>query len=162
HAGIVPSALEFMERDAIEIAERHLGKPFPNAGARAQLLIEIDGNDEAAIQRDAERITEIAMNEGATDALAADTPTRIGELWTLRRSLGVAVKSESIYKEEDTVVPRANLVTLLSGVKEIARRYGIRTVCYGHAGDGNLHVNILKMEMSDEKWNHDLPPMIRE
>lgn len=162
HAGIVPSALEFMERDAIEIAERHLGKPFPNAGAAAQLLVEIDGNDEAAIQRDAERITEIAMGEGATDALAADTPTRMGELWALRRSLGVAVKSESVYKEEDTVVPRANLVALLSGVKEIARRYRIRTVCYGHAGDGNLHVNILKMEMSDEKWTNDLPPMIHE
>jgi glycolate oxidase len=154
--------LEFMERDAIEIAERHLGKPFPNAGARAQLLIEIDGNDEGSMQRDAERITEIAMGEGATDVLAADTPTRMGELWALRRSLGVAVKSESVYKEEDTVVPRANLVALLSGVKEIAQRYGIRTVCYGHAGDGNLHVNILKMEMNDAKWTNDLPPMIRE
>ena len=162
HAGIIPSALEFMERDAIEIAERHLHKPFPNAGAAAQLLIEIDGNDEAAIARDAERITEIALAEGATDVLAADTPTRMGELWALRRSLGVAVKSESVYKEEDTVVPRANLVALLLGVKAIALRHGIRTVCYGHAGDGNLHVNILKMEMSDETWNNGLPPMIRE
>jgi len=162
HAGIVPSALEFMERDAIEIAERHLGKPFPNAGAAAQLLIEIDGNDEAAIQRDAERITEIAMAEGATDVLAADTPTRMGELWALRRSLGIAVKSESVYKEEDTVVPRANLVALLLGVKEIAARHGIRTVCYGHAGDGNLHVNILKMHMGEEKWTNQLPAMIRE
>jgi glycolate oxidase len=162
HAGIIPSALEFMERDAIQIAERHLGKPFPNSGAAAQLLIEIDGNDEASIQRDAERITEIALAEGATDVLAADTPTRMGELWALRRSLGVAVKSESVYKEEDTVVPRANLVALLLGVKAIATRYGIRTVCYGHAGDGNLHVNILKMNMSDAEWTTGLAPMIRE
>jgi glycolate oxidase len=162
HAGIVPSALEFMERDAIEIAERHLGRSFPNAGAAAQLLIEIDGNEEASIQRDAERITEIALAEGATDVLAADTPTRMGELWALRRSLGVAVKSESVYKEEDTVVPRGNLVPLLLGVKEIAGRHGIRTVCYGHAGDGNLHVNILKMDMSEEKWTTGLPPLIEE
>ena len=161
HAGIVPSALEFMERDAIEIAERHIGKPFPNASAAAQLLIEIDGNDEGAIQRDAERITEIALAEGATDALAADSPTRMGELWALRRSLGVAVKSESVYKEEDTVVPRANLVALLLGVKKIAHRHGVRTVCYGHAGDGNLHVNILKMDMSEAAWAEELPPMIR-
>ncbi|HET6348839.1 MAG TPA: FAD-linked oxidase C-terminal domain-containing protein [Candidatus Krumholzibacteria bacterium] len=161
-AGITPSALEFMERDAIEIAERHLGKPFPNAGAAAQLLIEIDGNDADMMQRDAERITEIALEQGATDVLAADTPTRMGELWTLRRALGIAVKSESVYKEEDTVVPRANLVALLLGVKEIAQRHGIRTVCYGHAGDGNLHVNILKMDMSDEAWTTGLIPMIRE
>jgi len=162
HAGIVPSALEFMERDAIEIGERHLGRSFPNAGAAAQLLVEIDGNEEAAIERDAERITEIAMGEGATDVLVADTPARMSELWALRRSLGAAVKSESIYKEEDTVVPRANLVALLTGVKEIARKHRIRTVCYGHAGDGNLHVNILKMEMSDESWNRGLPDLIRE
>ncbi len=162
HAGIMPSALEFMERDAIEIAERHLGRPFPNANAAAQLLIELDGNDEASIQREAERVTEIAIAEGATDVLAADTPTRMGELWSLRRSLGVAVKSESVYKEEDTVVPRANLVALLLGVKEIAQRHGIRTVCYGHAGDGNLHVNILKMTMNDEEWTQGLKPMIRE
>jgi glycolate oxidase len=162
HAGITPSALEFMERDAIEIAERHLGKPFPNAGAAAQLLIELDGSDEGTIQREAERISEIAVTEGATDVLAADTPTRMGELWALRRSLGIAVKSESVYKEEDTVVPRANLVALLLGVKDIARRAGIRTVCYGHAGDGNLHVNILKMNMSDDEWTNGLRPMIRE
>jgi glycolate oxidase len=86
----------------------------------------------------------------------------MGELWALRRSLGVAVKSESVYKEEDTVVPRGNLVPLLLGVKEIAGRHGIRTVCYGHAGDGNLHVNILKMDMSEEKWTTGLPPLIEE
>jgi glycolate oxidase len=162
HAGITPSALEFMERDAIQMAERHLGKPFPNSLAAAQLLIELDGNDEGSIQRDAERVSEIALAQGATDVLAADTPTRMGELWALRRSLGVAVKSESIYKEEDTVVPRGNLVALLVGVKKIASCYGIRTVCYGHAGDGNLHVNILKMAMSDAEWKDGLEPMIRE
>lgn len=162
HAGVVPSALEFMERDAIEIAERHLGKSFPNQGAAAQLLIELDGNDEGSIQRDAERITEVALAEGATDVLAAETPTRMAELWALRRSLSVAVKSESVYKEEDTVVPRANLVALLIGVKEIARRHGIRIVCYGHAGDGNLHANILKMDMTDDEWNRGLEPAIRE
>jgi glycolate oxidase len=80
----------------------------------------------------------------------------------MRRATGEAVKSVSVYKEEDTVVPRYNLVPLLVGVKDIARRHGITTVCYGHAGDGNLHVNILKGDMSDEDWNTDLDPAIRE
>jgi glycolate oxidase len=162
HAGIVPSALEFMERAAIHMAEEHLGRPFPNSAAAAQLLVELDGNDEGLIQRDAERVAEIALAQGATDVLAADTPAKMGELWALRRSLGMAVKSVSVYKEEDTVVPRSNLVSLLLGVKDIAARHGIRTVCYGHAGDGNLHVNILKLEMSDEEWERRLPPAIRE
>ena len=81
----------------------------------------------------------------------------------MRRSLGEAVKANSIYKEEDTVVKRAELPALLKGVKEIGRQYGFQSVCYGHAGDGNLHVNILKGEMSDEAWEGEhLKQGIRE
>jgi glycolate oxidase len=72
------------------------------------------------------------------------------------------VKSHSIYKEEDTVVPRYELPNLLREVKTIGRKHGFRSVCYGHAGDGNLHINILKDEMSDEQWNNLLPLAIRE
>lgn len=162
HAGVVPSVLEFMERDAVEITERHLGKSFPHADAAAHLMIELDGNDEGVIQREAERVAEIVLEHGATDVLVADTDAKMGELWSMRRAFGAAVKSESIYKEEDTVVPRNQLVALLQGVKEIAARHGLRTVCYGHAGDGNLHVNILKMDMTEERWNSALDPAIRE
>ncbi|HXV14275.1 MAG TPA: FAD-linked oxidase C-terminal domain-containing protein, partial [Candidatus Krumholzibacteria bacterium] len=162
HAGIVPSVLEFMERDAVEITERHLGKSFPHAEAAAHLMIELDGNDEGVMAREAERVAEIVLAHGATDVLLADTDAKMGELWAMRRAFGAAVKSESIYKEEDTVVPRNQLVALVKGVKEIAARHGLRTVCYGHAGDGNLHVNILKMDMSEERWNTALDPAIRE
>jgi glycolate oxidase len=94
--------------------------------------------------------------------LLADTGARMNEMWQMRRAIGEAVKSVSVYKEEDTVVPRKNLVPLLVGVKKIAKKYGIRTVCYGHSGDGNLHVNILKMDMSDDDWDTNLEPAIRE
>ncbi len=83
-------------------------------------------------------------------------------LWKLRRSIGESVKSNSIYKEEDTVVPRAELPKLLKGVKEIGKNYGFKSVCYGHAGDGNLHINIIKAEMSDDKWNNHLTKAIKE
>jgi glycolate oxidase len=162
HAGVVPSVLEFMERDAVEITQRHLGKSFPHAEAAAHLLIELDGNDEGVIQRDAERVAEIVLAHGATDVLVADTDAKMGELWSMRRAFGAAVKSESVYKEEDTVVPRSQLVALVVGVKEIAARHGLRTVCYGHAGDGNLHVNILKMDLPDASWHAVLDPAIRE
>lgn len=162
HAGLVPSVLEFMERDAVEITERHLGRSFPHASAAAHLMIELDGNDESMIQREMERVAEIMMEHGATDVLVADTDAKMAELWSMRRAFGAAVKSESVYKEEDTVVPRNQLVALLRGVKEIAARHGLRTVCYGHAGDGNLHVNILKMDMPEERWNTALDPAIRE
>ncbi|MCK4775406.1 MAG: FAD-binding protein, partial [Candidatus Krumholzibacteria bacterium] len=137
NAGIIPSVLEFMERDALEITEKHIDTKIPNVAAAAQLLIELDGDDPETISRDAERVCEIVMEEGAVDVLLADSTAKTNELWTMRRAIGEAVKSVSVYKEEDTVVPRNNIVPLLIGVKEIAARYGIRTVCYGHAGDGN-------------------------
>jgi glycolate oxidase len=125
-------------------------------------MIELDGNDEGVIQRDAERVAEIVLEHGAKDVLVADTDAKMGELWSMRRAFGAAVKSESVYKEEDTVVPRNQLVALLVGVKKIAARHGLRTVCYGHAGDGNLHVNILKMNLPDDRWRTVLEPAIRE
>lgn len=162
NAGITPSALEFMERDAIQISQKHLSVSIPNSDAPAQLLIELDGNDEATIQQSAEAVCEIVMENGAVDVLLAESSAKQQELWNMRRAAGEAVKSLSVYKEEDTVVPRNNIVPLLIGVKEIADRYGIKTVCYGHAGDGNLHVNILKMDMSDEDWQQNLDPAIVE
>ncbi len=80
----------------------------------------------------------------------------------MRRSVGEAVKSNSIYKEEDTVVPRYELANLLNGIKTIGNKYGFQSVCYGHAGDGNLHVNIVKGDLSDEAWDTEVTKGIRE
>ena len=95
------------------------------------------------------------------EVLFADSHEQKQMLWSLRRKVGEAVKSNSVYKEEDTVVPRAELPELLQIVKEIGNEYGFKSVCYGHAGDGNLHVNIVKGDMSDEDWNKKLPEGIR-
>lgn len=80
----------------------------------------------------------------------------------MRRTMAVSVKSNSLYKEEDTVVPRASLPQLIKGIKEIGLKYGFESVCYGHAGDGNVHTNIIKGSMSDEDWNNKLKAGIRE
>ena len=72
------------------------------------------------------------------------------------------MKSQSTYKEEDTVVPRFELPELLRQVKSIGQKYGFKSVCYGHAGDGNLHVNIIKGNLTDHQWNNELPQAIRE
>ena len=162
-AGIVPSALEFMEREAIKWADRYLGFNIQRpADELAHLLIELDGNDMDLLFKDAERVYEVLEAFDVGEILVADTEKQKAELWQLRRNVAHAVKANSIYKEEDTVVPRAELPRLLQGVKEIGRRYNFKSVCYGHAGDGNLHVNIVKGDMSDEDWNNKLPEGIRE
>ncbi|WP_018479854.1 FAD-binding oxidoreductase [Pontibacter roseus] len=162
-AGIVPSALEFMERDAIEWTSRYLGLGMVMAeDERAHLLIELDGNDMDLLYKDAERVYEVLETFDVGEILVADTEKQKEDLWRLRRNVGHAVKSNSIYKEEDTVVPRAQLPVLLRGVKEIGERYAFKSVCYGHAGDGNLHINIVKGDMSDDDWDNKLPEGIKE
>jgi glycolate oxidase len=162
-AGIMPSALEFMEREAIEWTCRYVGLEMPIAAdERAHLLIELDGNDMDLLFKDAERVYEVLETFDVGDILVADTEKQKEDLWRLRRNVGHAVKSNSIYKEEDTVVPRAELPELLRGVKEIGARYNFKSVCYGHAGDGNLHINIVKGDMSDDDWNNKLPEGIKE
>jgi glycolate oxidase len=129
---------------------------------QAHLLIELDGNDMDLLFKDAERVYEVLESFNIGEILVADTEKQKDELWRLRRNVAHAVKGNSIYKEEDTVVPRAELPKLLRGVKEIGARYNFKSVCYGHAGDGNLHVNIVKGDMSDEDWEHKLPEGIKE
>ena len=164
-AGVVPSALEFMERSAVELAADYTGVEqilaFDESTA-AQLLLEVDGNRLEPLYEDCETISAVLERHGAGEVLFADNEAQKRELWNLRRNVGQAVKLSSAYKEEDTVVPRAELPALLAAVKDIGARYGFESVCYGHAGDGNLHVNILKASMSDEAWREELPRAIRE
>jgi glycolate oxidase len=163
HAGIIPSALEFMEYDAIMWGQEYTGiRFFSDDKIRAHLLIEVDGNELEQLYKDCEAIYKIVENYAIGEVLFADSSESQANLWKLRRSIGEAVKQNSTYKEEDTVVPRAYLGKLLKGVKEIGNKYGFRSVCYGHAGDGNLHVNIVKQDMSDTAWKEVLPQGIRE
>lgn len=163
-AGYTPSAMEFMERDALEWVMRFVDNSIVSLDdeVQAHLLIEVDGNDTDVLMKDMEGISEIVMQYDCGEILFADDEQQKAALWKLRRRVGEAVKSHSIYKEEDTVVPRAELPVLLKGVKEIGKKYGFHSVCYGHAGDGNLHVNIIKGDLTDEQWNGSLLQGIRE
>lgn len=161
-AGLNPSALEFMERDALLFAMKYHPEaafPLPEDVA-AHLLIEVDGNDPDQLFQAAEGIMHILSGYDTGEVLLAESAAQKEQLWQLRRKVGEAVKSHSIYKEEDTVVPRAKLPELLELVKALGREFGFRSVCYGHAGDGNLHVNIVKEEMSDAAWQQELPKAI--
>ena len=153
--GVIPSTLEFLEKDAVKAAEKHIGKNFPNSDFNAHLFIEVDGYYNETLEMDVEKIAEVLYKFDCGEIILADTPEKMESLWALRRSVGEAVKSISEYREEDTVVPRAKLPELLKGVKEICAGYNIRSICYGHAGDGNLHINLLKENLDDKYWNKE-------
>jgi glycolate oxidase len=163
-AGVTPSALEFMERSAIEWAVNYVGEtPVPiSESDQAHLLIEVDGFHLDSLYADCETIARVIEQFDGGEVFLADNEAQKTALWKLRRNVAHAVKSNSIYKEEDTVVPRALLPELLRKVKEVGQQYGFESVCYGHAGDGNLHVNILRGELSEASWENEVPKGIRE
>lgn len=163
-SGVTPSGLEFMERNAIDWAVRYVGEtPVPiQADDAAHLLIEVDGFHLDSLYADCETISNVLSRYDCGEIFFADDDATKTSLWKLRRNVAHAVKNNSIYKEEDTVVPRAELPFLLQKVKDTGRKYGFESVCYGHAGDGNLHVNILRGELSEEAWNITVTKGIRE
>lgn len=163
-AGYTPSAMEFMERDALDWVTRFVDSSTVKIeeDVQAHLLIEVDGNYQEVLMQEMEGIAGVVMEYDCGEILFAEDHQQKEELWKLRRRVAEAVKANSIYKEEDTVVPRAELPVLLKGVKDIGRKYGFHSVCYGHAGDGNLHVNIIRGNLSEEQWNGTLKEGIRE
>jgi glycolate oxidase len=162
-AGINPSALEYMERDALVWSASYLGLQFAVADdIEAHLLVEVDGNNLELLHKDAEKIYEVISAYDIEEPLLGDTAQQKEDLWKLRRNVAHAVKANSVYKEEDTVVPRAHLPELIVGIKEIGKKYNFNSVCFGHAGDGNLHIFILKKDQSEEDWRTKIPEGIRE
>jgi glycolate oxidase len=161
--GFNPSGIELMERSAIEISMRSVQLSFPLIeNCDFYLLIVLEETRGIDLMQEAERLYPFLEEQGAIEVFIPNNSDMQENWWKVRRSMGTAVKQESIYKEEDTVVPRAKLPELITGVKEIGAKYGFRSVCYGHAGDGNLHVNILKDNLTDLEWNTTVIQGIRE
>ena len=168
-AGIQPSGMEFFEREAamktIDYVEKiyasKVTTPFPET-MDAYLLCELDGNDEEVLMRDAERVMTVVEKFEAGEILFAETAAQKEELWKIRKNISPAVNAYTLTKSDDVVVPRANLPKLIKGIKQIGKNFGFNTVCFGHLGDGNLHVNILKENISEADWETKIPEGIGE
>ncbi len=145
-AGFTPSALELVEIDALKIVSSMMDSvavPVTDAIA-AHLIIEVDGNHMETLMSEMEEIAALLTQFDCGEIFFADDAQQKAELWKLRRRVAEAVKLAGYTIEEDTVVPRASLPALIHGVKELGRQYNFHAVCYGHAGDGNLHIRIKK------------------
>lgn len=158
---VIPAAVEFMEEAAWRTGAQRVGRQLLPVGHAAYLLVEVDGPHAGVVEEEAMAVGEACAELGAADVLMAETPAHIKELWSVRRAIGEAVKKIAPYKEEDTVVPRRQVPALVAAVDVIIRRHGLRAICYGHAGDGNIHVNILKDEQG-QAWETGLQTAIRE
>lgn len=162
-AGFTPSALELVEIDALKIVSRMVDSsavPVTD-DIEAHLLVEVDGNHMETLMSEMESISELLMQFDCGEIFFADDAQQKAELWKLRRRVAEAVKLEGYSIEEDTVVPRAELPALIRGVKELGKQNNFHAVCYGHAGDGNLHIRIKKEGSMYSLNNPDIIPSLK-
>ena len=154
--GILPQSIEFAERNVIFAAERYLGKKFPHTGAPSYLLIRVDGNSVGEVTSMMEAIGDACLEAGAIDVLIADTQERQKAIWDARGAFLAAIKSGSQVDECDVVVPRDRIAELVEYTKVVSERIGVRIESFGHAGDGNLHIYVIKDSIPDDEWEKRL------
>ena len=140
--GFLPSALELADRFTLEAARRHLGSEHLPQGD-AHLLIEIDGQPESVVS-EARTLAKLLQSGGALEITTATTEEACERLWDLRRQFSASLKATGLTKlNEDICVPRSRLVDLFSFTARLQKKHRVDIASFGHAGDGNIHVNIM-------------------
>ncbi|MFZ7131758.1 MAG: FAD-binding oxidoreductase [Eubacteriales bacterium] len=152
-----PTAIEFMQREVILAAEEFLGKKFPDNSSDAYLLLTFDGNNLAEIEKAYEKVADICLEEGAVDVFIVDTDERKEGVWSARGAFLEGVKASTTDMDEcDVVVPRDKVVEFIQYTDALQKQFDIRIRSFGHAGDGNLHVYVLKDELTEQEWEEKL------
>ena len=162
-AGFTPSALELVQVNALKIVSKFVDSTAVTVSddVAAHLIIEVDGNHMETLMSEMESIATLLTEFDCGEVFFADDAQQKAELWKLRRRVAEAVKLAGYTIEEDTVVPRANLPALINGVKQLGNEYDFNVVCYGHAGDGNLHIRIKKEGCIYSLDNPDVIPALK-
>lgn len=154
---VVPAAVELMDRAAVAASAAHLQKELPFPEAEAQLLIQLDGNDMNALEAQCDQVGEICFEQGAEDVLVATNRPAQERMWEGRRAVLEAVKTASqAVRFEDVSVPRACITDFLRRLAEISRETRVPVVSWGHAADGNIHIGMMKMDMGEDAWSHQV------
>jgi glycolate oxidase len=151
-AGIVPATIELMDETAIACIEEalHFGLPLD---VEATLLIETDGTDEGTVVREIEAAAKICRECGARQVRVAKDEAERSNLWKARRSVSPALARKAPNKlGEDITVPRSAIPEAIRQLKGVSAKYGLPIVIFGHAGDGNLHPNILFDKHDPDQW----------
>jgi glycolate oxidase len=160
-AGIVPASLELMDQTAIVCIEEamHLGL---NTNVEASLIIETDGADEQTVTSEIEACAKICKETGAQSVKLAQNEAERANLWKARRSISPSLARKAPNKlGEDITVPRSAIPEVIKLLRAISAKYGLPIVIFGHAGDGNLHPNILFDKRQPDQW-HKVEQMVAE
>ena len=153
----VPTAVEFMERDVILAAETFQGRKFPDRSADAYLLLTFDGASREEVDLAWKAAAETCLAAGAPDVFLSDTAERNESIWSARGAFLEAIKASTTEMDEcDVVVPRSRVAEFVLFSREVAQRRGVRIQSFGHAGDGNLHIYVLRDALGEAEWKERL------
>ncbi|WP_040215211.1 FAD-binding oxidoreductase [Clostridium polynesiense] len=159
----IPTAIEFMQREAIVAAEEFLGKKFPDNSSNAYLLLKFDGNSLEEVENNYEKVADICLENGALDVFISNTEEREEAIWSARGAFLEAIKASTTEMDEvDVVVPRNKVAEFVKYTHEMESKHNIRIRRFGHAGDGNLHIYILKDELREEEWELKLKAVMED
>jgi glycolate oxidase len=139
----VPAAIELIDADSLDAVHEYLGQKVVPREANAALIIEVDGSA-SAVEDEIARVAEGCEEGGAVGIVRAATSSEREQIWSLRRQLSLALRATGLLKiNHDVVVPRGRVPNLFAAVAALKRDHRLRIACFGHAGDGNIHVNIM-------------------
>ncbi len=162
-AGVMPAAMEFMEGEIAYMVEDFLEKKLPFSSCAALLIISVDGNNEEIVEGDFVKVGEHLLSRGAVDVLTATNRVTSENLWQVRKSSREAIRHHSPYiVAEDLAVPPSRVVELMDGMKQIAKKHNVRIVGFGHLGDGNMHIDLLRENMDDAQWKEAKSKIVPE
>ena len=163
-AGIIPTAIEFMDQTSVQASCEYLNETIPYERAGAMLLVTVDGPGEEQVTKEYDAIGELCLQAGAIEVYVADNHTTSARIWKVRRNIAEAFKVVSPHQSlEDVVVPIAEIPEMVAGLQAISIKYDVPIPCYGHAGDGNLHATpVMNPAWKIEKWNKTLPKILTD
>lgn len=146
-----PTAIEFVERKVIELGERFLKISFPYPEAKAYLILTVDGRNEE-VELNIKRLQEVAKQHGALDFLILADEEQSRNVWKIRGALVKAVEAVSEQEPVDIVVPVNKTADFIAYVNELEKETGMQFVSFGHAGDGNVHLCVVRGKLNEEEW----------
>ena len=159
---ITPTAIEYIEKDSLLVVEKYLEKTMPHHDAEAYLIIRIDGDSEDELYAVGEAVSNICMENNALDVLVANTKETQDRIWSIRGSFYEALVKNRVVQMVDTVVPPSKIAEYIDEVKNISRKRKIRIFSVGHAGDGNVHLILMKDDLSDDAWTKKWPKTMKQ
>lgn len=150
-----PTAVEFMERKVVKLGENFSGVKYPRPEAGSYILLTFDGREEE-VKANSERVKNLALENGAIDFIPLTDPDKAAEIWKVRGALVKAVEAVSEQEPVDIVVPIDKTADFIGFINELEKESGMQMVSFGHAGDGNVHLCVVRGNRDEEVWIREL------